>query len=195
MRYFTATARPIVTDLASTLVFYGVYLATGSARLGAALGLVIALAQLSVFLFRRLRPPGLLIVSIGLTLALGSLTFLTVDARFLLIKPALISLVLGVTMLPRGWVTSYVPPLARELLSDRTFDHVGWGWAALMFTSAAVNVAAVALLPPDRAAVFFTLWAVASKCALFIGQYAVLRLRAGRLYRERSAAETAPSSN
>lgn len=190
MRFFTATAKPILADLSGTLVFYLLYMVTGSAQLGALVGLALGLAQLLNELARGRRPASLLLVSLTLTAVLGGLTFITDDPRFMLVKPGIICAALGLTMLPRGWLTAYVPPIARELLSDTTFDRVGWSWAALMFVSAALNLAAVALMPPRAAALAFTLWAVGSKVLLFAVQYGVLRVRAGRIYRRRDAEGT-----
>lgn len=187
MRFLVATARPILLDLSGTLAFYLVYLVTGSAQLGAAVGLFLGLAQLAHTIIKRRRPAGLLLVSVGLTAVLGGLTYLTHDPQFMLLKPSIICVVLGVTMLPKGWITAYVPPIARELLSERTFDRVGWAWSGLMFGSAILNLAAVTVLEPKLAALVFGVWAMASKVALFAGQYTFLRVRAGRIHRRRQA--------
>ena len=93
-------------------------------------------------------------------------------------------------MLPRGWVARYVPPIARELLPVATFDRVGWAWAALMFATAALNLALVAALPPRDAAAWFAGLAILSKLLLFAAQYAVLRRRAGRI----AAARQSPAA-
>jgi intracellular septation protein A len=188
MRYLVQSARPILADLAGTLAFYLLYLATGSAPLAAAIGLAIGLFQIAAHLVRRQSVPGLLLMGVALTAALGAMTFFTRDARFILLKPSIVYAAIGVTMLPRGWVTRYVPQIARELLPQSTFDRVGWGWAALILGTAALNLVLVATLDPKRAALCFAIWAIVSKLALFAGQYTVLRLRAGRAYRSRVAA-------
>jgi hypothetical protein len=41
------------------------------------------------------------------------------------------------------------------------------------------------MLSPQRAALWFAIWAATSKLALFAAQYTILRLRAGRAYRAR----------
>ena len=192
MRIFVATARPILADLAGTLAFYLVYLVSGSAPLGAAVGLVIGLGQVGYLVAKRQRPSGLLVVGLALTLGLGGMTFLNHDPRFMLVKPSIVCAIIGVTMLQRGWLTRYAPPIARSLLSDRVFDWVGWCWSGLMFTSAAVNLLALALLPPHSAALVFTIWATGSKTLLFVGQYIVLRMKARRIYRQREAEGSLP---
>lgn len=185
MRYLLPTIRPIAEELAGTLAFYLLFLLTGSSRLAAAIGLAIGLAQVARHRRRRERVPTLLAMGVALTALLGGLTFVTHDARFLLVKSSIIYTAIGVTMLPRGWVRAYVPATALELLPVRTFDWVGWGWAALLLGTAALNVLLVATLPPTRAAATFALWGITSKLLLFAGQYSVLRRRAGRTYAAR----------
>ncbi|WP_425228995.1 septation protein IspZ [Sphingomonas sp.] len=180
MRYLLQTIRPVVEDLAGTATFYLLFLATGSAPLAAAVGLGIGLMQIAVHLRRRTPVPALLAVGVVLTVALGAVTLVTADPRFLLVKPSIVYAAVGLTMLPRGWVRRYVPPIALPLLPARTFDLVGWGWAALILGTALLNLVLVAMLPPVRAAAAFVLWGVASKLALFGGQYALLYPRARR---------------
>lgn len=180
MRYLLPTARPIAEDLAGTLTFYLLYLLTGSARLAAAVGLAIGFIQIAWHLRRGQRVPVLLATGVALTAVLGGLTLLTADARFLLIKPSIIYLAIGLPMLPRGWVRRYVPPLALELLPARTFDRVGWSWAALLLGSAALNLVLVATVPPATAAAVFAIWGIVSKLTLFAVQYISLRVRAKR---------------
>jgi intracellular septation protein A len=174
-RSFLAAARPVLTDLGGTLSFYLVYLLTGSPRAGAALGVAVGLAQLAGFAVRRRRPPGLLLVSFALTAGLGSLTYATRDARFLLLKPSLIYACVGAAMLPKGWLGRYLPAQVREIAPARLVDRAGWTWAALMFGTALLNLALVAALPPRTAAGVLTVWASASKAGLFAAQYVWLR--------------------
>ncbi len=185
MRYLLASIRPLLEDLAGTLVFYVLYLIIGVAWIAAAIGLALGLVQIAVHLHRRERVPAILLMGVALTALLGLVTVLLQDARFVLLKPSIIYLCVAATMLPRGWVTRYVPDIALDLLPARTFDRVGWAWAALMFATAALNVALLATLPPREAAAWFVILAATSKFALFGAQYATLRMRAGRVYAER----------
>lgn len=181
MRYLLPTAKPILEDMAGTLTFYFLYLLTGSARLAAAIGLAIGLSQIAWRLYRRRPVPVLLAIGVALTAALGGLTLLTADARFLLVKPSIVYLAIGLPMLRRGWVRRYVPPLALELLPGHCFDRVGWAWAALLLASAALNLLLVATLPAATAAAALAIWGVGSKLTLFAIQYPLLRARAARV--------------
>ncbi|MES2097517.1 MAG: septation protein IspZ [Pseudomonadota bacterium] len=187
MRYLLASIRPLLEDLAGTLVFYALYLIIGVAWIAAAIGLGVGLIQIALHLRRRERVPAILLTGVALTAILGLLSVVLRDPRFVLLKPSIVYLCVAATMLPRGWVTRYVPNIALDLLPARTFDRVGWAWAGLMFATAALNVALLAALPPREAVAWFVIVAATSKFALFGAQYATLRVRAGRAYRTRSA--------
>ena len=189
MRYLAATARPILEDLAGTVSFYALYLATGSAATAAAVALLIGVAQILLHVLRGRPVPTLLAIGVALTVVLGVLTLYARDATFLLLKPSIIYAIVGLTMLPRGWVRRYVPPIALDLLPGRTFARVGWAWAGLMFGTAGRNLLLVASMAPARAAAVFVLFAIASKLALFAGQYVALHGAGKRTYLTRPRSE------
>jgi intracellular septation protein A len=170
-----AAARPIAADMGGTLAFYLIYLITGSPRLGAAIGLSVGLAQLASLKARGRRVPPLLLMGVTLTAVLGGLTFFTQDPRFLLLKPSIIYVCVGLTMLSKGWLAPYLPKVVNEVLPSETIDRAGWAWAGLMFATALLNLALVAALPPRSAAGVLTVWASGSKLLLFFVQYASLR--------------------
>jgi len=187
LRYLLITARPIAEDLAGTLAFYLVYLATGSPRLGAAIGVLLGGAQLLRLLLRRERVPALLAMSLALTAVLGGMTFATQNPRFLMLKPSLIYAAIGATMLPRGWLERYLPEIARGVLPAHTLARAGWAWSGLMFASALLNVALVMTLAPRTAALVLAVWASASKIVLFAVQYVVLKSGVRRRLRARQS--------
>ena len=188
LRFILLTARPIVADLAGTLAFYGLFLVTGSAPLAAAVGLALGLVQLSWWLVRRRRPPTLLLVGVTLTALLASVTIVTADPRFLLIKPTIVYAVVAASMLPRGWIRRYVPPIALEVLSARTLDRFGWAWAALLGASAVGNLLLVAFLPPRVAGGVLLAGGLTAKLLLFAGQSVTLDRRARRVASDPPAA-------
>src|SRR5260221_54354 len=72
-------------------------------------------------------------------LAAGTATLFTNDATFMMLKPSVISVVLGVVMLRRGWMNRYMPPIAVATMAD-IGTIFGFVWAGLMFLTAALNV-------------------------------------------------------
>lgn len=171
----------ILADLVGSLAFYLIYLATGSPRLGAAIGLTLSLMQLVVVKLQGRKAPALLVMGIGLTLVLGGFTLFTQDARFLLIKPSFIYGCVGLAMLPRGWLRRYFPEVVNATLPPEAINRAGWIWAGLMFGTAVLNLGLVSALPPKLAAAVLAIWATTSKIVLFIAQYVVIRRRVRRL--------------
>jgi intracellular septation protein len=137
--------------------------------------------QLLVLKARGRTAPPLLLMGVGLTLVLGGVTFVTQDARFMLVKPSLIYACVGFAMLPRGWLGRYFPEIVTETLSPGAINRAGWSWAGLMFATALLNLALVAALPPKLAAAALAIWAAASKIALFLVQYVTIRREVRRV--------------
>jgi len=188
VRSLLTAARPIVSDLGGTLAFYLIYLLTGSPRVGAGVGLALSVGQLLLLKLQGRKPPALLLMGLALTVVLGGFTFVTADARFLLIKPTIVYACIGATMLQKGWLARYFPEIVRETLPPAAIDRAGWSWAGLMFLTAAFNLALVAALPPREAAGVLAVWATASKIVLFVAQYASVRLKVRRLRAAQPAA-------
>jgi intracellular septation protein A len=57
-------------------------------------------------------------MSLFLVLGAGTVTLITNDPRFVMIKPSLIYVIVGVVMLKRGWMKRYLPPVAIALVPD-----------------------------------------------------------------------------
>ncbi|MFM5923077.1 MAG: inner membrane-spanning protein YciB [Novosphingobium sp.] len=162
---------PLVVDLGSTLAFYAVLALTGDPRLSAAVGMVLALGQL---IFAKLRHKPIAVLqgaSIGLVLVVGSLTLLTNDPRYVLVKATLVYGIIGGSMLKSGWMARYIPAIAAAHLPDRLLGRFEKAWAALLLGTGVLNLAMVLAGSPERAAQFMAIWVFASKLALFAVQY------------------------
>lgn len=173
MRNVLYASRALVGDLAGSLLF-AVLLSSGVPTLvAAAAGIATAIGTI---VFSHLRGMGIGVLqwlSLVLVVAAGAATIMTNDARFVMVKPTLVYIVLGLVMLKPGWMTRYIPPIAVEHIPDVT-RAFGFIWSGLMFLTAAVNlyfaVWHTAAWPTFAA--IFPLW---SKIVLFIAQYAVSR--------------------
>jgi intracellular septation protein A len=172
---FLHAARPIATDLASTLLFYAVLALTGDARVAAVLGMAMGLCQLAIARWRREPIPPLQWASVGMILLFGGLTLLTRDPRFILIKATIFYLAFGGTMLRAGWMTRYIPPIASGHLPAKLVSGFERGWAVLMLGTGALNLALALLIDLQTAAQVMASWAAGSKIALFAGQYLLFR--------------------
>ena len=162
---------PLVNDLSSTLAFYALFAITHDPRLASAVGIAVAILQVFLAKVRQVPIAPLQWASIGLVLVLGSLTILTSDPRFVIVKVTLVYAVIGGTMLQRGWMARYIPNIAAAHLPDRLLYGFEKSWAALLLGTGALNLYVVLTGQAEQAAGFLAVWVVASKLALFAIQY------------------------
>jgi len=129
-------------------------------------------------------------MSLFLVLGAGTVTLITRDPRFVMIKPSVIYLIVGVVMLKRGWMNRYLPPIAIELVPDIAVMF-GYVWSGLMFFSAALNVIVALNVSVVTWSVAMSIYGIASKAALFLFTFATIRIIAGRRYRRQRLREIA----
>lgn len=182
MKAFLQTAKLLLADLASSLLFLVLFALTHNAVLSACLGILLGLVQITVQLVRRRPIDAMEWLSLFLVIASGTATVLTDDARFVLFKPSAIYAIVGLAMLRPGWMNRYLPEIAKAVASDAA-TYLGFCWAGLMFVSAALN--AYLAVNGDLAtwAMTMTIFGIASKVALSIAGFAAIRLTARRRIR------------
>ena len=186
MKQLFASAKLLLLDMASTLLFLAVFLVTQSVSLSVALGMALGVAQIG-WEFARGRPiDAMQWMSLFLVLASGAATLMTADPRFIMLKPTLIYSIVGVVMLRRGWMNRYLPPIAVELVPDIAVIF-GYVWAGLMFVSAALNLIVALKYSVAAWSAFMSAWGVASKAVLFLISYATMRSIGVRRHRVQSA--------
>ncbi|MCA0246479.1 MAG: septation protein IspZ [Proteobacteria bacterium] len=174
MKNLFQASRVLLLDMASTLLFLGVYVATGNLFLAVGLGMALGLGQIAWHLFHREPVEALQWLSVVIILASGTATFFTSDPLFVMLKPTIVYVVVGVVMLKRGWMNRYLPPIAQATVPDLGI-RFGYIWAGLMFFSAVLNIALALTLDPASWAAAKSAWAIGSKIALFLIQYAVMK--------------------
>lgn len=174
MKNLLQAGRVLASDLASTILFLIVYLATDNLYFAVGLGMALGVAQIVWTLVRRQPLGSLQLLSVVLILASGTATFFTHDPRFVMLKPSVIYCIVGLVMLRRGWMNRYLPERAAPVADVAT--AFGYGWAALMFGSAALNIALALSLDAKSWAAAMSAWGLLSKIALFLIQYAVMTM-------------------
>jgi intracellular septation protein A len=102
---------------------------------------------------------------------------MTHDPRFVMIKPSVIYLIVGVVMLRRGWLNRYLPLIAVELIPDIAIIF-GYAWSALMFFSAGLNLIVALNFSVVAWSATMSIWGIASKLVLFLIGYATMRTAA-----------------
>lgn len=177
----------LLLDMASTLFFLAVYLLTDNIPFSVALGIGLGFLQIGIQLARKKPIDTMQWMSLFLVVASGSATLLTNDPRFIMIKPTLIYIVVGIVMLKPGWMNRYLPPIAIETVPDIGL-FFGYLWSALMFFSAALNIYVALNYSVVTWAAFMSVWGIASKLGLFLIQYATMRIIGVRRRRARATA-------
>lgn len=178
MNNFIYAVRPLITDFLGS-IFFAVLLASNvEASVAAGIGVAVSIGVILVQVAFRKPLAALQWASLALVLLAGAATMLTHDPRFVMIKPTLIYIVLGLVMLRRGWMTRYIPPIAVGHIEDVAI-RFGYVWSALMFATAAANFA-VAMWFTSYWVAFVGIIPMTSKALLFAMQYVVSRTIARR---------------
>jgi len=172
MKNLLQAGRVLAMDLASTILFGVLLIATHNLLLAVGLGMVLGVGQIG-WQYARKQPIGSLqILSVVLVLVSGTATFFTKDPTFVMLKPSIIYAVVGLTMLKRGWMNRYLPERAAPVADVAT--AFGYAWAGLMFATAVLNLILAPSLDPATWALLWLVSGVASKVGLFLIQYAAM---------------------
>ena len=174
MKNLFESGKLLLLDMAATLLFLGLYLLTHNIPLSVVLGMALGIAQIGWQFARRKPIDTMQWMSLFLVLGAGTVTLLTNDPRFVMIKPSVIYIIVGVVMLKRGWMNRYLPPIAIELVPDIAII-VGYVWSGLMFFSAALNVIVALNFDVVTWSVTMSIYGIASKALLFLIGYTVMR--------------------
>lgn len=188
MKYFFQTLRPIALDFLSTIAFVIALSVLHDAQKAIIIGIVVGLAEIGWEYARHRKLSPMQAASLFLVITLGGASLITHDPRFVMIKPSIGYLAIGIVMLKRGWMAAYAPPIALELVPRERFVVWGYVWAGLMLFSAVGNLALVALVDLETWAFVLLVWGIGSKLTLFLVQFASIRIEAGRTLRLRRAA-------
>ena len=174
MKDLLEAGRVLLLDMAATLFFLVLYLLTHNVALSVLLGMALGTAQIGWQLMRRKPIDTMQWMSLFLVLGAGTVTLITDDPRFVMIKPSVIYIVVGVVMLKRGWMNRYLPPIAIALVPDIAVIF-GYAWSGLMFFSAALNLIVALNFSVVTWSVTMSIYGIASKAAMFLIGYAVMR--------------------
>src|SRR5207253_10042436 len=176
-------------DFLSALLFLAVYLTTANIVAAGALGIAAALVQLGYVKFSGRHIEPMQWMSLGLVIVLGGASMLTQSPRFVMLKPSIAHFAVAAVMLRRGWMSRYLPEIARQHLPESAPVMAGYAWAALLVGIGLGNIAIALYADFATWAWFVSVGAVGIKIAAFLLQYAVFRILVRRnLIRTRAAA-------
>ncbi len=134
---------PIVRDLLGTFVFVALFLATDNIYVATACGISLVVAQTIWMRLRKRRIGALHWLSLVLISVFGGATILFQMSCFIMIKPSILWLALGVVLLRRDWMAPYLPPIVTDNLDDSDIVRAGYVYSGLMFVLAALNLVVV----------------------------------------------------
>jgi intracellular septation protein A len=183
---------PIFRDLLATFVFVALFWLTDNIYVATAFGVALSICQ-NIWLHVRRRPVGpLQWLGLVLITVFGGATILFHNPHFIMIKPTLLWLALGIVLLRRDWMAPYLPPIVTENLDDHLIVRAGYAYAALMFTLAVMNL----VVAFGAGAKFWSIYALVAPAvaqwSLLITFYFCFRKRIAERMRERAeAAQTA----
>lgn len=189
MKNLLYAARPLITDMLSTILFAGLFALTSNIYLSTGAAIAMGLGQVAYEKLRGKPVPGMQWASLGLVTVLGAATLFTGDARFVMIKPTIVYLTIGAAMLQPGWLDRYTPPVAKDLLPAGLVVATGYVWSGLMFVTAALNLVVALWFGHKAWLEFIGVFPLASKLGLFAINYAGFRFVALRSHRTREAAQ------
>jgi intracellular septation protein A len=182
MKNLLEAGKLLFLDMAATLFFLMLYLLTNNLALSVVLGMALGITQIGWQLVRDKPIDTMQWMSLFLVLGAGTVTLITNDPRFVMIKPSVIYIIVGVVMLRRGWMNRYLPPVAIALVPDIAVIF-GYVWSGLMFFSAVLNVIIALNFSVVTWSVAMSVYGIVSKVALFLIAYATMRVIGGRRYR------------
>jgi intracellular septation protein A len=174
MKDFFQASRVLLLDMASTLLFLAVYVLTDNLFLAVGIGMALGIGQIGWEAAHRRPVEALQWLSLVIILSSGAATFVTDSPLFVMLKPTVIYIVVGIVMLKRGWMNRYLPPIAQATVPDLGILF-GYVWAGLMFFSAGLNILLALTLDTATWAAVKSVYAIASKALLFAIQYGVMK--------------------
>jgi intracellular septation protein len=163
------------SDFLSTIVFLVIYLATDNVILATSVAIAGAVGQV---IYSRVKGKTLGYMtwaSLALVIVLGGATLLTHDPRFVLAKPAIGHVAIGLIMLKRGWMLRYMPAIVTETIPEYV-TVAGYAWAVLMFALAAGTVAVASTGDMKLWAFYVSVVLIGAKVLAFAIQYAAFRI-------------------
>jgi intracellular septation protein len=167
--------RRLGSDFLSTIVFLVIYLATDNVILATVVAIVGAVGQVIYTRIKGKELGYMTWASLGLVIVLGGATLLTHDPRFVLAKPAIGHIAIGLIMLKRGWMLRYLPPIVTETIPEYV-TIAGYAWAALMFALGAGVIAVASTGDIKLWAFYVSVVAIGAKVAAFAIQYVAFRI-------------------
>lgn len=188
MGHLTEAFKPLVSDLASSIIFAILLAATGNIYLATGVGMALGIAQIA-YLKLRAKPISVMQwTSLALVIVFGSLTLYLHDPRFVMVKFAIGHIAIGAAMLQPNWMSRYLPKIVTDTLSVRELTLYSAMWPVMMFGIAAVGLYIGLEMGQAAWTWFLATINPAAPWVLLAVQYVLIRLHVRSIIRRRMAA-------
>jgi intracellular septation protein len=182
--------REFFNDMLSTIFFFLVYSAFGDIYVATSVAIAVGIGQIAVMRWRQQPIDAMQWLSLALVVVLGGATLATQNPHFVMVKPTAVHFAIAGVMLRRGWLGRYLPPIARDNLSDATVVGWGYGWAALMIALGITNLVLAFSVDTRTWAWSITFIVLGAKIVLVAVQYVTFRTMVVRNIRLQRATAT-----
>jgi intracellular septation protein A len=186
MQHLAEALKPLVSDLASTILFAIVLAVTHNVFLATGLGIALGIAQVTWLKLSGREIMLMQWMSLGLVVVFGSLTLYFHDARFVMVKFTIGHVAIGIAMLKPGWMSRYLPQIVRETLSERAMIGYSAMWPVMMFALAAANLYIGFTMSQAAWTWFLATVPAAAPWVLLALQYVMIRLHVRSIIRGRA---------
>ncbi|HEY4943785.1 MAG TPA: septation protein IspZ [Rhizomicrobium sp.] len=177
--------KPLLADLASTILFAAVIAVTGNIYLATGIGIAVGIAQVAIQKLRGKPVAAMQWMSLALVVVFGTLTLYLHDPRFVMIKFTIGHLAIGAAMIKPNWMSRYLPKIVTDTLSVGELTFYSAMWPMLMAGLAATNLYIGLVWGPVAWAWFLGLASPAAPWILFGLQYLMIRMHVRGIIRRR----------
>lgn len=177
--------KPLLADLASTILFAAVIAVTGNIYLATGIGIAVGIAQVAIQKLRRKPVAMMQWMSLALVVVFGTLTLYLHDPRFVMIKFTIGHLAIGAAMIKPNWMSRYLPKIVTDTLSVGELTFYSAMWPVLMAGLAAANLYIGLVWGPVAWAWFLGVASPAAPWVLFGLQYLTIRMHVRGIIRKR----------
>lgn len=188
--------KPIVLDLLAAIAFAAVFFVAKhglgvsglhSVYAATVAGIGIGATQFAAKKITREPIGPLQWLSLGVVIALGTMTIALHDEIYIKLKPSFIDISVGLFMALNDWMTPYMPADARANIPRRTVFLAEKSWAAIMISFGCINVAFALLASFEVWAIYSTFVPTIIIVSLFFVQYSVFQKIADKKAKLRGA--------
>jgi len=167
--------RQLAEDFLSAIFFFALYSLTGNIVVATATAIAVGAVQFLRLRLARRRIEPMQWMSLGLVLVLGAATLLTQSPRFMMLKPSFVHFAIAGVMLRRGWMSRYLPAIARDNVPEPVIVGAGYAWAGLMLALGIANLVVAAQFDVRVWAWFISFGAIGAKLVALGLQYVLFR--------------------